>query len=111
MTAAHDFVLTGDHDAARDHVSRALRAEGFSLTVTPQGGFLANRGATASLLVEFLPDSDGNLVVRMTRSSTTAIVLFGAIGAAKGRKAFRATVEAMHSALLPTASLVASAAR
>jgi hypothetical protein len=111
MTDAHDFVLTGDHDAARDHVARALRAEGFSLTATPQGGFLANRGLIASVHVEFLPDTDGNLVMRMTRSSGTAIVLFGAIGAAKAAKAFRATVQALHSALLPTGSLVASAAR
>ncbi|NUU04828.1 hypothetical protein [Leifsonia sp. C5G2] len=126
MASAHEFLLLGDHGAAKRLVEAALVSEGFVLTPTPNGGLLAKRGSMpltlligalagkknfhVTFIVEYLVSADGQLVVRLNRNMGSGAIKGGALGAVRVDNAFRDTVNAIHAAM-PAGVLAGTAAR
>lgn len=123
MASSHDFFTLGDHDAARRLTVEALNSQGFTVTTTPAGGLLAKRGSTAAtvwlgalagknfqvtLLVDFMVDHEGRLVVRLNRNMAGGAMKGGAIGAAKTDTAFQETANAIGAALHSAGALATS---
>ncbi|MGN7799238.1 hypothetical protein [Leifsonia sp. 22587] len=126
MPSAHDFVLTTDHETGRRVIASALEGQGFTVSQTPTGGFLARRGSTAmtvllggwagdrfqvSFVVDFFVDGENRMVARLNRDMTSGALKGGAIGAAKVNSAFQETANALHAVLHGNAMLLASQPR
>jgi len=95
-------------------VGKALEAEGFAITVNPNGSFQATRGSLSRTLllgamagkkfhvtftVEFFSDPEGNLIARLNRNVSGGALKGGAIGANMTNNAFIATSNAVVTSL------------
>ena len=111
MASSHDYFLTGNHDAAKEAVSRALATEGFRVTSNSTGGFNASRGSLAATLligamfgkkrfhvafiVQFFTDAEDRLVARLNRDMASGFLKAGAGGAKITRAMFDETAAAL----------------
>lgn len=111
MATTTDYILSTDQAQAFQSVHEGLVEQGFTVTSTPNGGLHATRGsavATALLgglagkkfhiafVVNFMTDSAGRLVARITRDMTSGALKGGAVGAVKTGNAFTTTTDALE---------------
>ena len=124
--ASHDFIINGDHTAARATIAAALQAEGYALNALPNGttivaargskaatlwiGALAGKNFHVSFAVDYAQDAEGRLIARLKRDMTAGALKGGAIGAAKTKTAFEETANALQAALASSGTLAASVA-
>ncbi|MBD5785715.1 hypothetical protein IF650_05935 [Cellulosimicrobium terreum] len=110
--ATIDYFLTGDHDAARHHLSAALHDQGFTVSPSPTGQWTVERGSKAKTFwlgafagkgqhlvftVDFM-QHDGALIARMQRA-TGGGAMAGAVGVARSAKAFSEVDQAVGTRL------------
>jgi hypothetical protein len=114
LASSHDFFITGGTEFGKTLVARALEGQGFSLSATPAGGFLATRGSAAAtvllgglagkkfhitFVVDFMTDQDGRLVARLNRGLGSGALKGGALGASKTNTAFQDAADAIGRSL------------
>lgn len=115
MPESHDFFVAADPDATRAIVHGALVHEGYAVTHGDQGTLLATRGSLGLTLfvggllndhtfhtrldVQLMVAPDGRTVARLLRGSGRSAVKGGALGVARGNRAFEQAANAIHAAL------------
>jgi len=115
MPESHDFFVAADPDATRARVHDALVREGYTMTAGEQGTLLATRGSLGLTLlvggllddrtfhtrldVQLMVASDGRTVARLLRGSGKSALKGGALGVARGNRAFEQAANAIHAAL------------
>lgn len=125
MAVSHDFTIRTDAGDPRAVIHRVLTDDGWEVSTTPSGGFLAQRGSVwltvlfgamagkgfrQSLVMDFTDTPDGALHARLHRDMRGSALKGGAIGAAKGKRTFEDVANAMHRALEQERILVGSVA-
>ncbi|MCU1482361.1 MAG: hypothetical protein JWQ19_3147 [Subtercola sp.] len=111
--AAVDYFITGDHDAARNAIAAALRAQGFEVATSPVGGWSVTRGSTSATVwlgafagksnqrleysMQFF-EYEGQLVARLNRESGAG-ALGGVIGVSRSAEVFTELDQAVGSEL------------
>jgi hypothetical protein len=117
MAGTYDFFLTDTIEQARERVTAAVSAQGFTLDSTPNGGFVVSRGSMGRTLllgafagknmhlrfdIQFFSDDQQRIVVRLSRDLASGALKGGVIGASKTANSFadfvNATGAALHSA-------------
>jgi len=122
MASAHEYFLSSTPEAARAVIEPALIKQSFTVEATPDGGFVAKRGSAAmtvlfgglagsrlamSFTVEVM-ESQGQIVVRLSRVVASSVVTGGALGAAKANHVFIETANALGAALNDAGILTSS---
>lgn len=124
MPESHDFFVTADPETARARARDALVREGYTVDDADQGGLRATRGSLGLTLlvgamandrtfhtrldVQVMVTQDGRTVVRLLRGSGRSMVKGGAIGMARGNRAFEEAANAIHAAFTQAGVLTAS---
>lgn len=122
MASAHEFFLSSTPEAARAVIGLTLTEQGFTVEATPAGGFVAKRGSVAmtvlfgglsggKLAMTFrveVMELQGQIVARLSRVTTSAVVGGGAIGAVKADTVFKETANALGAALQNAGILTSS---
>ena len=103
-------------------MGKALEAAGFTVTLNPNGSFLATRGSLSRTLllgamagkkfhvtfnVEFFSDPQGNLIARLNRNVSGGALKGGAIGANMTNNAFLETGNALTASFSAAGVLLA----
>ena len=115
MPESHDFFVAADPDSTRLRVRDALVREGYTVEDTAQGVLRATRGSLGVTLligalagertfhtrldVQLMVAPDGSTVARLLRGSGRAVLKGGAIGVARGNRAFEQAANAIHAEL------------
>ena len=124
MPESHDFFVAADPETARARARDALVHEGYTVDDADQGGLRAARGSLGLTLlvgslandrtfhtrldVQVMVTQDGRTVVRLLRGSGRSLVKGGAIGMARGNRAFEEAANAIHAVLAQAGVLTAS---
>jgi hypothetical protein len=122
MASAHEFFLSSTPEAARAVVGQTLTEQGFTVEATQAGGFVAKRGSVpmtvlfgglsgSKLAMTFrveVMELQGQIVARLSRVTTSAVVSGGAIGAVKADTVFKETANALGTALQNAGILTSS---
>jgi hypothetical protein len=108
-----EFVLSGDHEAAKKVALDAVASQGFTATATDAWNFVLERGSNGLTIafgalagsrfylkfqLGFSVDTDGNLVARLSRDSAGSALRGGVIGASKGAEVFQQVADAIGAA-------------
>ncbi len=115
MPESHDFFVAADPESTRATVRDALVREGYTVADGDQGMLLATRGSLGLTLfaggllndrtfhtrldVQLMVAPDGRTVARLLRGSGRSAVKGGALGVARGNRAFEQAANAIHAAL------------
>lgn len=115
MPESHDFFVAADPDSTRLRVRDALVREGYVVEDAAQGALRATRGSLGVTLligalagertfhtrldVQLMVAPDGSTVARLLRGSGRAVLKGGAIGVARGTRAFEQAANAIHAEL------------
>ncbi|PZF53841.1 hypothetical protein DEJ23_14185 [Curtobacterium sp. MCSS17_008] len=115
MPESHDFFVAADPESTRARVRDALVREGYSVEDGDQGALLATRGSLGLTLligalandrtfhtrldVQVMVTPDGRTVARLLRGSGKSALKGGAIGIARGNRAFEQAANAIHAEL------------
>jgi len=125
VSSAHEFVVTGTSDEARDFVAQVCAAEGYLPAVTPNGSLTATRGSAPMTFwfggmagknfhlrfdIQFLLNEHGDAVVKLSRSLGSGMLKGGAIGAAKTNNQFLDLARAIELALSSSGRMKSSTA-
>uniref|UniRef100_A0A942Y901 Uncharacterized protein n=1 Tax=Neobacillus citreus TaxID=2833578 RepID=A0A942Y901_9BACI len=113
MPESHDFFVATDPETARARVREVLAREGYTVEDGEQGALRAARGSLGLTLligglandrtfhtrldVQFMVTSDQRTVARLLRGSGKSALKGGAIGIARGNRAFEQAANAIHS--------------
>ena len=122
MASSHEFFSTADPELVRTVIGQTLTGRGFTISATPEGGFVAKRGSVAMTVlfgglagnrlymtfkVEIM-QLDGQIVARLSRVAISAFAAGGAIGAVKANGVFMETANALGAALHDAGALSSS---
>lgn len=115
MPESHDFFVAADPESTRATVRGVLVREGYTVDDGDQGALLATRGSLGLTLlaggllndrtfhnrldVQLMIAPDGRTVARLIRGSGRSAVKGGALGVARGNRAFEQAANAIHAAL------------
>lgn len=115
MPESHDFFVAADPESTRTIVRDALVREGYTITDGDQGTLLGTRGSLGLTLlvggllndrtfhtrldVQLMVAPDGRTVARLLRGSGRSAVKGGALGVARGNRAFEQAANAIHTSL------------
>lgn len=115
MPESHDFFVATDPGSARGLVAAALAREGYTVEDGDQGALRATRGSMGLTLligglandrtfhtrldVQVMVTPDGKTVARLLRGSGKSALKGGAIGIARGNRAFEQAANAIHEEL------------
>lgn len=115
MPESHDFFVTADPDSTRVRVGDALVRQGYTVDAGDQGALVATRGSMGLTLligglandrtfhtrldVQLMVAPDGRTVARLLRGSGKSALKGGALGIARGNRAFEEAANAIHSEL------------
>ncbi|MDP9737917.1 MULTISPECIES: hypothetical protein [unclassified Curtobacterium] len=115
MPESHDFFVAADPESTRTIVRDALVREGYTITDGDQGALLGTRGSLGLTLlvggllndrtfhtrldVQLMVAPDGRTVARLLRGSGRSAVKGGALGVARGNRAFEQAANAIHTSL------------
>ena len=113
MPESHDFFVATDPETARARVREVLAREGYTVEDGEQGALRAARGSLGLTLligglandrtfhtrldVQFMVTPDQRTVARLLRGSGKSALKGGAIGIARGNRAFEQAANAIHS--------------
>ncbi|MGN7191606.1 MULTISPECIES: hypothetical protein [unclassified Curtobacterium] len=126
MPESHDFFVAADPESTRARVRDALVREGYSVADGDQGTLLATRGSLGLTLligglandrtfhtrldVQVMVTPEGSTVARLIRGSGKSALKGGAIGIARGNRAFEQAANAIHAELSQAGVLTNSVA-
>jgi hypothetical protein len=125
VATSYDLFLSGDPAAGKQLIATILGENGFAVTVTPEGNYIAKRGSLALTLligamagkrfqitftVDFFADAEGKLVARLNRNLTGSALKGGAIGANMANTRFGETYGVLSASLLAAGVLTGSVA-
>lgn len=115
MPESHDFFVAADPGAVRARLRDALVREGYAVDDEEQGTLRATRGSMGLTLligglandrtfhtrldVQIMVTPDGRTVARLLRGSGKSALKGGAIGIARGNRAFEQAANAIHTEL------------
>ena len=124
MPESHDFFVAADPESVRARVREALAHEGYSVEDGDQGALRATRGSLGVTLligglagdrtfhtrldVQVMVTADGRTVARLVRGTGKSALKGGALGVARGNRAFEQAANAIHAALAQTGALTDS---
>ena len=113
MPESHDFFVATDPETARARVREVLARVGYTVEDGEQGALRAARGSLGLTLligglandrtfhtrldVQFMVTSDQRTVARLLRGSGKSALKGGAIGIARGNRAFEQAANAIHT--------------
>lgn len=126
MPESHEFFVTTDPGTTRTWVRDALAREGYAVEDAEQGRLRATRGSLGLTLalgglandrtfhtrldVQVMIAPDGQTVARLLRGSGRSALKGGAIGVARGNRAFEQAANAIHAVFAQSGVLTASIA-
>jgi hypothetical protein len=125
MARSYDYFIAGDHEAGRRTIGQALEGDGYRVSVTPEGNFVAEKGSLGATIalgaiagkklhrrfeVQFFTNTDGSLVARLVRDIGRAAVKGGAIGATMTSNSFGDLAKTIGDALAGAQQLSGSLA-
>jgi len=126
MPESHDFFVAADPESTRARVRDALVREGYSVADGDHGTLLATRGSLGLTLligglandrtfhtrldVQVMVTPEGSTVARLIRGSGKSALKGGAIGIARGNRAFEQAANAIHAELSQAGVLTNSVA-
>ncbi|MGG7306905.1 hypothetical protein ACQXVK_06880 [Curtobacterium sp. AB451] len=112
MPESHDFFVAADPDSVRTRVRGALAREGYTVEDGEQGALRATRGSMGLTLliggmandrtfhtrldVQIMVTPDGRTVARLLRGAGKSALKGGALGIARGNRAFEQAANAIH---------------
>ncbi|MDM7893082.1 hypothetical protein [Curtobacterium caseinilyticum] len=115
MPESHDFFVAADPGSTRARVRDALVRQGYTVEDGEQGALRAARGSLGLTLlvgglandrtfhtrldVQLMIAPDGRTVARLLRGSGRSAVKGGALGVARGNRAFEQAANAIHTEL------------
>lgn len=124
MPESHDFFATAAPEQVRAQVREALTAQGYTVEDADQGGLRATRGSMGLTLligglandrtfhtrldVQVMVHQDGRTVARLLRGAGKSALKGGAIGVARGNRAFEEAANAIHGRLAQSGVLTDS---
>jgi hypothetical protein len=124
MPESHDFFVAADPDSVRTRVGDALAREGYTVEGGDQGALRATRGSLGLTLliggmandrtfhtrldVQVMVAPDGRTVARLLRGSGKSAIKGGALGIARGNRAFEQAANAIHHELAQAGILTES---
>ncbi|WP_022907536.1 hypothetical protein [Curtobacterium sp. B18] len=115
MPESHDFFVAADPESVRTRVRGTLAREGYTVEDGEQGALRATRGSMGLTLliggmandrtfhtrldVQIMVTPDGRTVARLLRGAGKSALKGGALGIARGNRAFEQAANAIHSDL------------
>ncbi|MFJ7289093.1 hypothetical protein ACIQUC_12305 [Curtobacterium sp. NPDC098951] len=115
MPESHDFFVAADPESVRTRVRGTLAREGYTVEDGEQGALRATRGSMGLTLliggmandrtfhtrldVQIMVTPDGRTVARLLRGAGKSALKGGALGIARGNRAFEQAANAIHTDL------------